>query len=273
VWLALVTGARRGELCAVRWRYLDLIGRVLVIRASIAQDGVDVWEKDAKLHQRRYISLDADTIAILMTYHHARQRRATVGATLTLEALTSRYRRLVRALGTAGVDLRIVAGRLGHAEGGTTFVYYAWVHQADHRASHILAARIPKPGARSPPSRTTRGDHPALTRPSPLNCAPPSVTAPSHLAPCCPPSSSSPPLTASRQALPIAPPLCSPMSGSSLSPAAAALSPLLPLDLCTGLLWEQGRMATCQGRVMRLRPMWVIKPKSGRSSTSGAPTL
>jgi integrase len=181
VWLAMVTGARRGELCALRWRHLDPARQVLAIRASIAQVGAEAWEKDTKLHQRRHVSLDPDTTALLMAYHQVRQRRAaTVGATLTPDAflfspaadgstcrkpaaLTSQYRRLVRALGihttlhklrhfsatellAAGVDLRTVAGRLGHSEGGTTLAYYAaWVHEADQRASRILATRLPKP--------------------------------------------------------------------------------------------------------------------------------
>jgi integrase len=181
VWLAVITGARRGELCALRWRHLDPESGMLVIRASIAQVGADIWEKDTKLHQRRHICLDPHTVALLLAYHRTRQHRAaTVGATLTPDAfvfspsptsttcrapasLTRQYRRLVRALGirttlhklrhysatellAAGVDVRTVSGRLGHSDGGTTLAYYAaWVHQADHRASRLLAQRLPKP--------------------------------------------------------------------------------------------------------------------------------
>lgn len=181
VWLAMITGARRGELCALRWRHLEPTRHILVIEAAIAQDGADAWEKDTKLHQRRHITLDPDTIALLRAYRQARQRRAaSVGATLSPEAylfsqaadsgsfrkpasLAACYRRLVRGLGirttlhklrhysatellAAGVDLRTVADRLGHSEGGTTLAYYAaWVHEADHRASRILAARLPRP--------------------------------------------------------------------------------------------------------------------------------
>jgi hypothetical protein len=181
VWLAMVTGARRGELCALRWRHVEPTRQILVLEASIAQDGAEVWEKDTKLHQRRHICLDPYSMALLLAYHQARHRRAaTIGATLTDEAfvfspaadgatcckpaaLTTRYRRLVRSLGiattlhklrhysatellAAGVDLRTVAGRLGHSEGGTTIAFYAaWVREADHRASRILADRLPKP--------------------------------------------------------------------------------------------------------------------------------
>jgi integrase len=48
----------------------------------------------------------------------------------------------------AGVDLRTVAGRLGHAGGGTTTlrVYAAWVSESDRRAAEILGGRMKRPG-------------------------------------------------------------------------------------------------------------------------------
>jgi site-specific recombinase XerD len=51
----------------------------------------------------------------------------------------------------SGVDLRTVAGRLGHSSGGATTlkVYAAWVARADQQASELLAARLPAP---RPPS-------------------------------------------------------------------------------------------------------------------------
>ena len=51
----------------------------------------------------------------------------------------------------AGVDVRTVAGRLGHGGGGTTTlrVYAAWVAEADQRAAQGLTARLPAmPAAR-----------------------------------------------------------------------------------------------------------------------------
>lgn len=48
---------------------------------------------------------------------------------------------------TAGVDLRTVAGRLGHAGGGATTlrVYAAWVGESDRRAAELLAGRMRRP--------------------------------------------------------------------------------------------------------------------------------
>jgi integrase len=197
----MATGARRGELCALRWRHVDTTRRTLVIRASIAQAGREVWEKDTKLHQRRHIALDPVTTAILAAYRDERQRRAAlVGVALTEDGfvfspridartcrspqgLTCQYHRLVARLGItttlhklrhysatelirAGVDVRTVAGRLGHADGGTTLAYYAaWVREADQRASRILMRHLPLP---SPPSvhprEPHRVRHRALTR-------------------------------------------------------------------------------------------------------------
>jgi site-specific recombinase XerD len=45
-----------------------------------------------------------------------------------------------------GVDIRTVAGRLGHGGGGATTlrVYAAWVSEADQRAAATLSARMPE---------------------------------------------------------------------------------------------------------------------------------
>lgn len=53
---------------------------------------------------------------------------------------------------SAGVDVRTVAGRLGHGGGGTTTlrVYTAWVPESDKRAAEILAARIALAPSRNP---------------------------------------------------------------------------------------------------------------------------
>ena len=46
---------------------------------------------------------------------------------------------------TAGVDLRTVAGRLGHGGGGATTlkVYAAWVAASDRKAAELLRTRLP----------------------------------------------------------------------------------------------------------------------------------
>jgi site-specific recombinase XerD len=47
----------------------------------------------------------------------------------------------------AGADLRTVAGRLGHSDGGATTlrVYAGRVAEADRRAANLLASLMPAP--------------------------------------------------------------------------------------------------------------------------------
>ena len=76
VWLTMVTGARRGEMCALKWNLLDLDRAVLQIKTSIGQEGKETWEKDTKTHQQRRIALDQETVALLRAY---RQRIVSSG--------------------------------------------------------------------------------------------------------------------------------------------------------------------------------------------------
>ena len=180
VWLTMTTGVRRGELCALRWKHVDLEAGVLTVRRGIAQDGSHKREKDTKTHQRRHITLDPATVAILSEHwEHCLARATALDVTLDREAfvfspapdgsahlvpssVTQRYGRMAKRasvdthlhnlrhysateLIAAGVDVRTVAGRLGHGGGGTTTlrVYAAWVAEADLRAAAGLAARLP----------------------------------------------------------------------------------------------------------------------------------
>jgi len=180
LWLAMVTGARRGELCALGWDRLDLDRAVLTIRSSIAQRDTETWEKDTKTHQQRRIHLDADTVTLLKTYRAECERLANSagitirpdghifspsidhGTWLRPSSISNRYVRMCKRLGwdmnlhqlrhysateliAAGVDVRTVAGRLGHGGGGSTTlrVYTAWVAESDQRAMKSSGVRMP----------------------------------------------------------------------------------------------------------------------------------
>ncbi|HEX5405958.1 MAG TPA: tyrosine-type recombinase/integrase [Pseudonocardiaceae bacterium] len=180
VWLTMVTGVRRGELCALRWDLLDLNTATLWIRTSIGQDGAKTWEKDTKTHQQRRIVLDQDTVALLRLYRLLCEALAEELGTsidpkgrifsgsidhstwLKPDTVTQRYRRMCAKIDldmnihrlrhysateliAAGVDIRTVAGRLGHGGGGSTTlrVYTAWVSEADQRAAGSLGGRMP----------------------------------------------------------------------------------------------------------------------------------
>ena len=181
VWLAMTTGARRGELCALRWTRVDFVTGVVDIRSAQAQVGTRVWEKDTKTHQHRRIVLDAQTLSLLRAYlQHCAQQAALLGVELPEDGfifstmpdhgtplkpdtVTQRFSRMCARLGwpmhihqlrhysateliATGVDVRTVAGRLGHSGGGSTTlrVYSAWVAEADQRAAVALGSRLPE---------------------------------------------------------------------------------------------------------------------------------
>ncbi len=181
IWLAMVTGARRGELCGLRWDRLDPDKGVLTIRSAIAQSAGRCWEKDTKTHQQRRITIDQGTVALLLGYRDpCRDRSSQLRVKLPEDAfmfslapdcstwlkpdsVSQRYKKMCRRLGlnmhihqlrhysateliAAGVDVRTVAGRLGHSGGGTTTlrVYSAWVSEADQRAAGSLASHMPE---------------------------------------------------------------------------------------------------------------------------------
>lgn len=177
----MITGARRGELCALRWSDIDLKKGTVVIQRSLGQDGTEVYEKDTKTHQQRRLVVDPATAKILTAHKNRQKKRAKAldlkvepdafvfsakpdgSESLIPDSVTQRYERLAKRLKiktslhklrhysateliAAGVDIRTVAGRLGHSGGGATTlkVYAAWVSEADQRASKALAARMRK---------------------------------------------------------------------------------------------------------------------------------
>ncbi|WP_308816412.1 tyrosine-type recombinase/integrase [Pseudonocardia alni] len=196
VWLFMTTGARRGELCALRWSNVDLDSGTLTIRRAIAQDGRALQEKDTKTHQQRRLALDAETVEVLRDHRERCEERArALGVELRQEAfvfslapdgsaslvpgsVTQRYSRMATRLGldthlhnlrhysateliAAGVDVRTVAGRLGHSGGGVTTlrVYAAWVSEADQRAASGLGSRMPeRPAGPGPEMERVRRD-------------------------------------------------------------------------------------------------------------------
>ncbi|CAL9611565.1 Tyrosine recombinase XerC [Actinosynnema sp. ALI-1.44] len=203
LWLAMVTGARRGELCAATLDNLDLTRQTLFLKTSIAQEGADTWEKDLKDHQQRRIALDDVTVQLLKVYLKYRDdlaaemgeqidRKGRIFSTSTdhttyvkPDSMSQRYSRTCDRLGiesklhalrhysvteliSAGVDPRTVAGRVGHSGGGTTTlrVYAAWQSEADQRAAKTLTGRMPAaPIALDENDAITRLTAPEITGP------------------------------------------------------------------------------------------------------------
>jgi integrase len=179
VWLAMTTGMRRGELVGLRFARLDLDAEVIDLR----RNWVGGKEKDTKTHQNRRIALDTETVVLLKEHRQRVEARVTeLGRKFTDDkfvfsgsrtpdhsepyspnAVTQRYKDMAARLGidthlhalrhysatellSAGIDLRTVAGRLGHGGGGATTlrVYAAWVAASDRKAAEILGSRMPR---------------------------------------------------------------------------------------------------------------------------------
>jgi integrase len=174
--LAAVTGARRGELCALRWRDIDK-GGVETIQHSIVDGRVDeLIEKGTKTHSSRKVSIDATTITLLSQHHDRCEERArSHGRRLarskyvfasSIDGLipwrphrvSLAFRRECHEMGLEGVrlhDLRhftatqmlalgipvkTVAGRLGHANAATTLNVYAHaLESSDSHAAEMLS--------------------------------------------------------------------------------------------------------------------------------------
>lgn len=197
-WLAAVTGARRGELCGLRWTDLDTDAGTLLIQRAVVQVGGETVVKDTKTHQARRIALDGATLELL-AQHRARAIDTADAAGITFitdtwiftnpktgshlhpDTITARYRahcqahrqavaaELAEALDipiddaltkvpelgrlhdlrhfaatqalAAGIPVRTVAGRLGHANPATTHNVYAhFLEASDRAAAEVLGA-------------------------------------------------------------------------------------------------------------------------------------
>jgi integrase len=182
VWLAMMTGARRGELLALRWTDVHWAPRVVEIRRSFTLRAGQAIEKDTKTHRMRRVALDETTFALLTEHlQRAQENAALVNVQLADDAFVfsyepdssrpcnpdsvgHRYVKMCAGLGikthlhalrhysateliSSGVDIRTVAGRLGHGGGGVTTlrVYAAWVAESDKRAADLLASRVLPP--------------------------------------------------------------------------------------------------------------------------------
>jgi integrase len=175
IMLAASSGARRGELLALRWSDIDLdLGRLSIERGIVLVDG-NLIEQGTKTHQSRRISLDAGTVSALEEHRERVIDRArAAGSALTPDGFvfshsvdgsspwhpdsTSRaFRRICQQAGikgvrlhdlrhyvatrllAAGVDVRTVAGRLGHRNPSTTLnVYSHFVPETDQEAAKTL---------------------------------------------------------------------------------------------------------------------------------------
>lgn len=173
--LAASSGARRGELLALRWPDVDLEkGTLSIERGIVLVDGA-VIEQGTKTHQSRRVTLDAGTVEQLREHRdRAKATAAACGVRLATDAFvfsqepdgsapwrpdstTRAFASLCRKAGVkgvrlhdlrhyvatrllaSGIDVRTVAGRLGHRNPSTTLNVYAhFVPEADQEAAATL---------------------------------------------------------------------------------------------------------------------------------------
>ena len=178
---AMTTGARRGELVALRWRDVDLDGRTITIRQSVAEDRDSILIKDTKSHQVRAVALDDETVTMLKAHKERVGKVArNCGSELTPErfvfsprpgndtcfvpkVISRRFARLCERtkvegvrlhdvrhfagsqLVAAGVDIRTVSARLGHSRPSITLDIYTHRVQDNDRAAAEVLGQLIKP--------------------------------------------------------------------------------------------------------------------------------
>jgi integrase len=179
--LAATTGARRGEVCALRWKNFDAELVTLTIEHSIVDLPGGLVEKDTKTHISRRMALDTGTAEALEEQRLSMIARATeAGVQISSESfifsnepdglipwvpgsVTKRFQKLRDSLGyenmrlhdlrhftatrliAAGVPIRTVSGRLGHADPSTTLSVYAhFVEASDQDAATVMGDLVTK---------------------------------------------------------------------------------------------------------------------------------
>jgi integrase len=171
--LMAMTGMRRSEVVGLRWQDVDL-GRhhLTVNQAATVVDGTEVIDTPKSRRSRRVIDLDADTTALLQR-HRARQREMflrlgvsaaasdrvftnEIGDPIRPDSIGQAFSRLVGPAGVprirlhdlrhthashlllAGVNVKVVSDRLGHASVSFTLDTYA--HVMPGQQAHAAAA-------------------------------------------------------------------------------------------------------------------------------------
>lgn len=172
----VVTGVRRGELCGLQIRDIDLERGLVHVAFNYVVRGGQRVRKDTKTHQDRWLAIDPDTCTLVVTYlDEIRAELAGVSVELRDDAYlfsneschtrpwnpdwaTHKVAEAADAAGVkldikggrhytasqllaGGFDLRNTAARLGHSGGGaTTLRHYADpVPEVDRRAAAYLA--------------------------------------------------------------------------------------------------------------------------------------
>lgn len=164
VWIAMTIGARRGELCGLRWSDIRVRHTIseehnritaacdwwFEIRSSVGQSENRIWIKDTKTSQTRLVALDVETIAVLIDHRQQCDAiAATAGMTVVDVDRVERERRL--ELPRCPLGVRDVPRAVGPGDRGVGAVLVEWLAHP-HRATRSRRC--------GPPRRTSRGEPP-----------------------------------------------------------------------------------------------------------------
>jgi integrase len=176
--LAAVTGARRGELCGLRWSDFDAVAGTLSISRQVVINGGLPTVTRTKTKSARVLPLDKRTIAMLLAH---RERSAISGDEIGIDltgdrylfslapgcevplrpdGVTARFRKVTRRarvacrfhdlrhlcgsqMIAAGVDAKTVADRLGHSTPVVTLAFYTHsVSETQRQAADTIGSVI-----------------------------------------------------------------------------------------------------------------------------------
>lgn len=160
-YLLAVTGMRRGEALGLRWSDVDLDKAELTVSQALVQVNQETSFQDPKNGRSRVVSLDAETVAILREWRKAQIAERIAlgpgyvdsglvftkldGSELLPSSFSQSFERIVARttlprirlhdlrhthatlLLRAGVPVKVVSERLGHATAGFTLTVYSHV--------------------------------------------------------------------------------------------------------------------------------------------------
>jgi integrase len=191
--LAALTGMRRGELCALRWSDIDLDKGAIRVSRSVVVVRAGLAEKTTKTERGRTVALDPVAVALLT--QHRNQTTTWIrkaGKEMSTDAfvfspyvdastpfrpdnVTSFFIRVRNEVGArnvrlhdlrhftatqligAGVDVRTVAGRLGHSDPSITLRVYSHALEERDRAAADVMGQILSSAPIDAPSRRLGG--------------------------------------------------------------------------------------------------------------------
>ena len=165
LWLVVVTGVRRGELCGLQIRDVDLDRALVHVAFNYVVRGGQRVRKDTKTHQDRWLAIDPVTCALIESYlAEIKAELAAVGVELRDDAyLFSNDPAHARPWNPDWVTHRVADDR-GRGRGGARHQGRPALHREPAPRRRLRLAEH----CRTPRPQRRRRDHPAaLRRPGP----------------------------------------------------------------------------------------------------------